>query len=447
MFKNSLIPQSDGKLKKLDLLVEDGKIKEIKEDIRLSDAITVNVEKKIVFPAFIDIHCHFKLRVSKDIVSSDDFETGTKAHLAGGVGIIGDFTEGNESNPRKDLELRLKDIPASYCHYIIHCVVRNIKDDCEIKRRLRLIKEVGFRSIKIFTAYGRRQMRISDAFLPYLLDFCAKNDIVVCIHAEDDDVISYNQSLFRGRKIPVRYHNVVRDEFSENYSVLKLLKLNERFNAKLYFVHISSFKSFELIYSYRIRGYKVYAETCPQYFVFDDRIYKRKDNYLFTFTPPVRDMKNKKLLLENLRYIDTISTDSCGFNRADKLAYKDDLLNIPMGISTLQLTPSIVYTLGVKKGRLDIYQMQQVLSTNPARIFSIKNKGEIKKGYDADLCIFDPDYEFVVSNKNLLHRCDYSCYEGMRLSGRVESVYLGGRVAYSNGYFSKPSGSYLNPAV
>lgn len=445
LFKNAFIPQPIGILKKFDVLVENGKIKDISHKIEIADANIVDIKNKILFPAFIDLHCHFKLRINKKITSRDDFETGTRAQAAGGVGIVGDFTDGNDPNPKKDLKIRLNDIKESYCNYILHCVIKNVKEIDEFKKRLRLLSEAGFRSVKIFTAYGSRGMRLNDNFFPYLLDFASKNNIVICVHAEDDDIINYNLSYFnKSKKIPIRYHNVIRNEFSENYAILKLLKLNELFNAKLYFVHISSFKSLELIANYRSKGYDVYAETCPQYLVFDNSVYNRDDNYLFTFTPPVRDRLNKNLIIENLKYFDTIATDSCGFNKTDKLIYINDLLKIPMGISTSQLTSSIIYTFGVKTKKINFYHMQKLLSSNAARIFLFKNKGEIKKGYDADICIFDPDITFEVNNKELLHASDYSCYEGIKLSGKVTALYLDGKKVYSDGIFSKPFGSYLN---
>ncbi|MCX7641479.1 MAG: amidohydrolase family protein [Elusimicrobiales bacterium] len=436
LFKNAILPQNNGNLK-VDLFVEGNKIKQISKSINISNCEIVDVSDKIIFPAFVDIHCHFHLKLDSNLYSRDDFETGTKAAVCGGIGTIGDFTSGNYY-PSSDLNKRLKEAKSSYCDYFFHYVIKDIKNILDLKKKLYEAKNFGFRSVKIFTAYTKRGLRLLDCFFPYLLNIASKLGLIICVHAEDDDLIEYRISNFYKNKIPVKFHHKIRDEFSENYAVYKLLKLNELFGATIYFVHISSLKSLEMILKYRTMGYNVYAETCPQYIIFDDSIYYKKDSHLYTFTPPVRDKFNKKMLIENLRYFDVVSSDSCGFNKEDKEKFKDDVLKIPMGISSAQLTSSIIYTFGVQKGFLTLFDMQKILSSNSAKIFSLKNKGKIELNYDADICIFDPNIEFIVKNSQLYHKTNYSCYEGIKLKGKVTSLYLRGREVYKQGIFKSP---------
>lgn len=443
IFKNAITADSDFK-KKCDILVEDGIIKKISHSIKPYNNIqVVDLKGSYIFAAFIDPHCHFEMQTSL-AKTSDSFESGSKTLVWGGNCIFGDFTDGDEPDVAIDLKARISKVGKTYCDYFFHSVLKKIKDEKELRERVESLCEMGVKSVKIFTTYRLRGMEFPSQLLPHLFYLASKKSFTVCVHAEDEDIINYNIYTNFKKKYPIAYHDIIRDEFSENYAVMKILKLNELFGAQIYFVHISSFKSLEMINNYREKGYSVYAEVCPQYLVFDNSYYKRKDAYLFTFTPPLRSPQNKKLLINNLRYFHSVGSDSCAFSRKDKERFKNELMKIPMGISSAGLTASVIYTVGVESGRIKPSEMEKILSSNPADIFGLKRRGRIKEGYFADICVFDPSCEFVVRNDMLPTLSDYSCYEGMKLKGRVKMLYIRGKKVFENGkFFDEFCGSYL----
>ena len=415
------------------IVIENDKIIDIiyKKSIK-SDLKKININGLYLIPGAIDCHTHFRLKIDKNRYNSDDFVSGTKASLSGGITTIIDFTEGDEKDADMDLFKRLKDsVGRSFCDFKFHAVIKNLQDNDDLNLRFRKIKKAGLNSIKIFTTYKERGLCLDEENIMKVLYYASKNDITVCVHAEDNSVISYDMKRYLSNSRKIKLHQFIRSEFSENYAVYKLLKLNERFRAKIYFVHISSYKSLEIIKEYQAKGYNVYAEICPQYFVFDDSIYNRNDSFLYTFTPPVRSKENRINILKNLKYFDTVSTDSCAFSFKDKYDFKDDITKIPMGIFSSYLMISLLYSFGVKEKRLGFSDFIRLISTNASNIFSIKGKGEIKKGNFADFFVFDPSESFIVKDAGF-HNSDYSVYKGFKLWGKVKMSFLRGMLVFDN---------------
>jgi len=407
------------------------------------EAQTMDFKGLTAFPGLIDSHTHFKLKLGNGKYNSDDFVSGSKACIAGGITTFIDFTNGEEKNPIKDIDSRIKEAENSLCDYSLHAVLKGFENFEDLETRLLKIKEKGINSVKIFTTYKNRGLMSPEEKIAHILDIAAKNDIVVCVHAEDDSLINYNIVKNKKNYKKIEFHNVIRDEFSENYAVSKILKLNEKFNAKIYFVHVSSAKSLNTIMEYKNKGFEVYAETCPQYLGLNEEIYKKKDNFLYTFTPPVRSRKNQKNMLSEISQFDVFATDSCAFNISDKIINKKDVTRIPMGVASSQIMFPFLYTLGVKKGKLSLFRLMELTAFNPAKIFSISKKGEIKKGYYADIFVFDPDESFMVRAEELFHKSDYSVFEGLKLYGKTKAVFLRGALAYLNGNLFENNGKFL----
>jgi len=415
----------------------------LKQKFNEQNAEIIDLSGFIALPGLIDSHTHFKLKMAEGKYNSDDFESGSLACVKGGITTYIDFTDGDIKDLKKDWFNRKKDVLCSYADYTFHSVFKNLLTSDDVKSKFKNLKALGITSIKIFTTYKNRGMMTSDDVMCTLLKNASENDIVVCVHAESEDVINYNLERYKKHYKEIKYHSIIRDEFSEYYAISKLLKLNEYFNAKIYFVHTTSPASIDVINEYKKKGYSVYAEGCPQYFVFSNKIYSNKNAYLFTFTPPLRSDESRTKILKNISSFDTIATDSCAFFKKDKEKFKNDATRIPMGIASSELLLPLVYTYAVKSSSMSLYDLQQKLSTNPSKIFSISKKGEIKKGYYADLCIFNPDESFTVKSKELSHRCDYSIYEGLRLYGKVKKTFLRGKQVYDSKSIDIPVGSIV----
>ena len=133
--------------------------------------------------------------------------------------------------------------------------------------------------------------------------------------------------------------------------------------------------------------------------------------------------------------IDTIGPDHCSFNyEPTKMLGKDDFSAIPGGIPGTEHRPALMYTCGVRSGRITPHQMMLALAQRPAQLFGMfPQKGALQVGSDADIVIFDPDYTWRITAENQYQRVDYTPYEGMEMAGRTDTVLLDGQVAVEGG--------------
>ena len=133
--------------------------------------------------------------------------------------------------------------------------------------------------------------------------------------------------------------------------------------------------------------------------------------------------------------IDTIGTDHCSFRfHPTKFLGKDDFSAIPGGIPGVEHRPCLMYTFGVKAGRITLLQMMQALCERPAKLFGLfPQKGTLAVGSDADLVLFDPDIPWRIQAARQYQNVDYTPYEGMEMAGRTDTVLLSGQVAVAGG--------------
>ena len=188
----------------------------------------------------------------------------------------------------------------------------------------------------------------------------------------------------------------------------------------------------------RKNGVQVYVETCPQYLLLDDSVYSRPfdESAKYICSPPLRKNDDSKALWDGLKSgrLNTVSTDHCSFTINQKRAGQEDFTKIPNGMPGVQTRSILMYTYGVKKRRISLAQMCAYLSENPARLYGMyPKKGALKAGSDADIVVFDPKGNGVITAENSLSKCGYEPFEGMRTVGKIEKVFLRGRLAYQDG--------------
>jgi len=157
-------------------------------------------------------------------------------------------------------------------------------------------------------------------------------------------------------------------------------------------------------------------------------------------SPPLRDARNQEILWQGLRdgLINTVATDHAPFDFSDqKVMGKNDFTKIPNGIPSLEERIKLLYTYGVKTGRVDLHTFVNAASTQVAKLFSLfPRKGTIQLGADADLVVFDPDYRGTISAKSQLMNVDYSAFEGWKIEGRPSVVTVRGEIAARDGQFT-----------
>jgi dihydropyrimidinase len=275
---------------------------------------------------------------------------------------------------------------------------------------------------------------------------------LICMHAENGVVIDVlvKQALAQGRTAP-KYHALTRPTKAEAEGTGRAIALAEMANAPVYIVHLSCYDALRKVVEGRDNGIPAYAETCPQYLFLDYSYYEKEgfEGAKYVMTPPLRGIENQEKLWQGLKFNDlqVISTDHCPFCfKEQKELGIDDFSKIPNGGPGVENRMSLIFNGGVVGGRINVNRFVELTSTSAAKIFGLfPRKGTIAVGSDADIVIFDPNEEMVISAKDHHMRVDYSCYEGTKVRGVTKTVLSHGKVIIEEGiYMGSPGdGQFL----
>ena len=429
---------TDTQIYAADILLENGVISQIAENLpsEPNAAKEINAKGCYVFPGGIDPHVHMHLPTPAGY-SSDNFYTGTRAALAGGTTTLIDFvTPKRGQSIIEAVELRKKEASVALTDYMFH--VSPVEFNAYTEKELRQCIEMGIRSFKVYMAY-KTNVGLNDHDLLKVLKIVGKAKGIVAVHCETGDEIEVlrNQYFEQGKFEP-RYHALSRPPETEARAVRKLLDLAKEAGCAVYLVHISSALSLEHIRKAKEAGQEVYAETCPQYLLLDDSRYEGdfSQTAKFVMSPPLRKKSDNDALWKALSngLIQSIGTDHCPFTLAQKQAGLHDFRSIPNGAGGVEQRLALLYTYGVLENRITLQQFVNLTATMPAKIFGLyPRKGAIAVGSDADLVIWNPNSENIISANYNHQNCDINIYEGFKTTGSPEYVIKGGEIAVRKG--------------
>ncbi len=403
-------------------------------------AEVIDARGKFVFPGFIDPHVHIYLPFMGTF-SKDTYETGSKAALVGGTTTLiemccpsraDDTLAGHET-------WMAQAVGKSACDFTFHQGVT--KFDAKTEGQLREIVKRGVSSFKIFLAY-KGAFGIDDTELYRTLKLAKELGVIVTAHCENETLVTERckELLAAGKTDPGQHHES-RPPRVEAEGVHHLMTFAELTGAATYIVHLSCQEALDEALAARRRGVRVAVETLIQYLVLDKTYAERPDfeGAKYVMSPPLRDRRNQDILWNGLRdgLIQTVATDHAPFDFAkQKPMGMDDFTKIPNGIPSLEERINLLYTHGVKTGRLDLHTFVNVASTQVAKTFGLfPRKGCIQPGADADLVIFDPNHRGTISAKTQSMNVDYSAFEGWPIEGRPNAVTVRGEVAVRDGKF------------
>lgn len=433
-----------------DLLVEDGIITMIARSIDLVADKVIDANGRYVIPGGIDPHTHMDLPFG-GTSSSDDFRTGTIAAAFGGTTTIIDFAvqyHGQALNQALDVWFAKAEGRAAI-DYAFHLICTDLPDSRlpEIKD---LIKQ-GVTSFKLFMAYPGVFL-VDDGTIFKAMTTASEAGGLICMHAENGVVIDVlvKRALAEGRTAP-KYHALTRPTKAEAEGTGRAIALAEMANAPVYIVHLSCYDALRKVVEGRDNGIPAYAETCPQYLFLDDSYYDQEnfEGSKYVMTPPLRGKENQEKLWQGLKFNDlqVISTDHCPFCfKEQKELGRDDFSKIPNGGPGVENRMSLIFNGGVVSGRINVNRFVEITSTAAAKIFGLfPRKGTIAVGSDADIVIFDPNEETIISAQSHHMNVDYSCYEGTKVRGVAKTVLSRGKVVIEEGlYIGSPGdGQFL----
>jgi len=423
-----------------DIFIEKDKITTIGLSLNINADKVIDAKGKYVIPGGIDVHTHLDMPFG-GTTSSDDFETGTIGAAFGGTTSLIDFAiQPKGKSMREGLDIWHKKAEGkATIDYSFHMIITDLPDE-RISEMDDMVAE-GVTSFKLFLAYPNVLM-VDDATIYKALKQTAKNGGLVCMHAENgmviDDIVK--ETVAKGNLSPL-YHALSRPAAAEGESTNRAIALAEMAGTPIYIVHLTCNDALEKVVNARDKGLPAYAETCPQYLYLslEDISKPEFEGAKYVFSPPVREKWNQEKLWGALQKNDlqVVSTDHCPFNfKGQKELGRESGFPIPNGGPGLENRLHLMYQGGVNEKRFSLNRWVELTSTNPAKIFGMyPRKGTIAPGSDADIVIWDPEKELVISAKTHHMRVDYSMFEGKKVKGDADIVISRGEVIVENKKF------------
>ncbi len=424
-----------------DILVEGENIRNIGQGLAAPPGTEViDATGKLVFPGFIDPHVHIHLPFMATF-AKDTHATASKAALIGGTTTFIEMVcpSRNDDALEGYHTWKQKAEGASACDYAFHMAVTRY-DGKKTEAQLREIVADGTASFKVFLAY-KNFFGVNDEELFQTLKLAAGLGVITTAHCENAELVAQLQQLLLAEgKTGPEWHEPSRPEAVEAEGTSRFATFVEQTGATGYVVHLSCAPALRAAVEAKLRGVKLHVESVLPHFLLDKTYAERPgvEGMKYIMSPPLRHERNQPILWRALQagMIDTVATDHCPFDKEQKLLGAKAFTQIPNGVPGIEDRVNLMYTYGVKRGRLDIHRFVDALSTRPAKLFGLfPRKGAIAVGSDADLVIYDPAWRGKISAATQHLNNDYNGFEGFELEGRPSVVTVRGKVQVRDGVF------------
>lgn len=393
LVKNCRLVVKDNQELIRDILIENGVITKIDENITTEDNNVVDAKSNYVLPGIIDVHTHMR---DPGLTHKEDFTSGSKACARGGVTTFIDMPNTIPVTVTEKALLDKKEMMKgkSYVDYGFHFGGSKKDNSEEIKKVLNKVA-----STKIFLNMSTGDMLI-----------------------ENEKVV---ENIFRESKI-ISVH-------AEEGMVEKAIEFCKKYNKELYLCHLSKATEIELLRKAKAEGVKVFGEVTPHHLFLnvDDVNKTERSKMLLRMKPELKEKSDNEALWQALAdgTLDSIGTDHAPHLIEEKLA------KLTYGVPSVENSLEMMLN-GVKENRITFERLIEVMCKNPAKIFGIKNKGDIAVGYDGDLVIIDINDNSPIKDDKVITKANWTPYENCTRGGRVLTTILRGEVVYNKGNFN-----------
>ena len=420
----------DGELKNVDVSIKDGKILDIGQiSEKANDLFDAN--RLTVLPGCIDTQTHFREPGSTD---TEDLNSGSRAAVAGGITAVFEMPNTNPPTSSKNEFKRKLDLAKDrmYCNYAFYfgATANNSHELADLKNL------EGCCGIKLFAGSSTGNLLVANE--KDIETVFQNSSKVVAVHSEDEEILNINKRLIK--KGDVHTHPIWRSEECAISSTRRIVKIAERYNKKAHILHVTTKQEVDFLSQHKGN---ITFEITPQHLtLYAPDCYEKLGTYA-QMNPPIRDKSHYDRLWYAIKnnFNDTIGSDHAPHLKINK---EKEYPNSPSGMPGVQtLLPAMLNH--VNHGKLSLKQLINFVCENPIKIFGIKNKGYIKKGYDADFTIVDMNKEIKIQNKNIESKCGWSPFDGFIFKGSPVATIINGKIKMLNGkILGQPEGLPLN---
>ena len=399
----------------IDIVIENEIIKSVGAVKKNNNEI--DIDGKLVIPGIIDAHVHFREPGGEP---KEDWSTGSRAAVSGGVTTVIDMPNNNPpAIDKQSLNIKRERASKSLCHYGFY--LGATKDNLE---QIKTAENIA--GVKIYVGSSTGNLLVDkDKDIEKL--FTIPN-ILWLIHAEDENIITKNSKKFIETSNPA-IHSQIRNKQAAIRAVERIINLAKKTGARVHICHVSTKEEIELIKKAKEERLTITCEVSPHHLFLNENAYQKKQNFA-KVNPPLRTQEDNTALMEGLTsgVIDLVATDHAPHLIREK---QGEYSKAPAGLPEIET--SLPLLLNKINNNLTLQRLVEITSQKPAEIFHIKNKGAIKKGYDADLTVIDLKKTQIITKEMLKTKCGWSPYEGWELTGWPVMTFVNGHLVYDNG--------------
>ena len=430
LIKNAKVV-NEGLIFKADLLIKNGFIHKINNNIDVTDTSTqiIDAKGKLLIPGIIDDQVHFR---EPGLTHKATIATESRAAVAGG---ITSFIEMPNTVPQATTQKLLEDkfetaAETSYSNYSF--MFGGTNDNLE---ELLKTDPKKVAAIKLFLGSSTGNMLVDNEEV--LKKIFSSTKMLIAVHCEDEETIRNNLDKAKatyGENIPIAMHPIIRSEAACYISSSKAIALAKETGARLHVFHLSTAKETALFRNdIPLEEKQITAEVCTHHLWFDDTFYEEKGT-LIKWNPAVKTKKDKeglwKALLDDR--IDVIATDHAPHTLEEK---NQSYTKAPSGGPLVQHALQAMIECH-NQGRISLEKLVEKMCHNPAKLFNIEKRGFVKEGYYADLVLIDLNSKEKVSKENILYKCGWSPFEGTTFNSSVSHTFVNGHLIYNQGKFN-----------
>jgi len=418
LIKNGrVIDPANGLDKIADILIENGKIKEISNiKSQISNIKVIDATNKIITPGLIDIHTHLREPGQEN---KETIATGTKSAAAGGFTTIACMPN---TNPPIDNSSRVWDV----LDKITHDGVINVFPIGAVSTGMKhkeLVDVEGLINAGVVAISDDGYPVMDIEFAQKILEMTKKFGIPYISHCEDitlsKDGVMNEGDYSAALKLP----GIPKS--AEEVMVARNLNLAKITDGKLHIAHVSTKRSVELIHEAKEKGVKVTCEVCPHHFTLTDEAVNIYDTNT-KMNPPLRSQEDVEAIKQGLKdgIIDVIASDHAPHTPSEKAT---NWIDAPFGIIGLETSLGLVLTELVHTGVLSLYEAIAKITINPAKVLGLE-AGTLMVGRKADITIIDLEKDWIVDVNKFESKARNCPFDGWKLKGKAVMTIVGGKV-------------------